>query len=208
MMRLSLATRITLLRILLIVPFICCLLKTNSQDLALSTRVLLRHLALGIFVVMAVSDALDGYLARRLKDITQLGTFLDPVADKLLMTSACLLLTSQRAHVPDYLIPPTVVVLIIGKDLLLSIGFGILYVLTSDAVVRPNFFGKASTTLQLLMVGAVLLGPEASDLLPRWGQFARVLWWSAGTSAVLAALVYIRDGSRYIEAHERAKGQA
>ncbi|MCH7916952.1 MAG: CDP-alcohol phosphatidyltransferase family protein [Planctomycetes bacterium] len=208
MMRLSLATRITLLRILLIVPFICCLLKTNSQDLALSTRVLLRHLALGIFVVMAVSDALDGYMARRLKDITQLGTFLDPVADKLLMTSACLLLTSQRAHVPGYLIPPTVVVLIIGKDLLLSIGFGILYVLTSDAVVRPNFFGKASTMLQLLMVGAVLLGPEASDLLPRWGQFARVLWWSAATSAVLAALVYIRDGSRYIEAHERATGRA
>lgn len=207
MMRLSLATRITLLRILLIVPFICCLLKTNSQDLALSTRVLLRHLALGIFVVMAVSDALDGYMARRLKDITQLGTFLDPVADKLLMTSACLLLTSQRAHVPGYLIPPTVVVLIIGKDLLLSIGFGILYVLTSDAVVRPNFFGKASTMLQLLMVGAVLLGPEASDLLPRWGQFARVLWWSAATSAVLAALVYIRDGSRYIEAHERATGR-
>ena len=208
MMRLSLATRITLLRILLIVPFICCLLKTNSQDLALSTRVLLRHLALGIFVVMAVSDALDGYMARRLKDITQLGTFLDPVADKLLMTSACLLLTSQRAHVPGYLIPPTVVVLIIGKDLLLSIGFGILYVLTSDAVVRPNFFGKASTMLQLLMVGAVLLGPEASDLLPRWGQFARVLWWSAATSAVLAALVYIRDGSRYIEAHERGTGRA
>lgn len=208
MMRLSLATRITLLRILLIVPFICCLLKTNSQDLALSTRVLLRHLALGIFVVMAVSDALDGYMARRLKDITQLGTFLDPVADKLLMTSACLLLTSQRAHVPGYLIPPTVVVLIIGKDLLLSIGFGILYVLTSDAVVRPNFFGKASTMLQLLMVGAVLLGPEASDLLPRWGQFARVLWWSAATSAVLAALVYIRDGSRYIEAHERDTGRA
>ena len=207
MMRLSLATRITLLRILLIVPFICCLLKTNSQDLALSTRVLLRHLALGIFVVMAVSDAMDGYLARRLKDITQLGTFLDPVADKLLMTSACLLLTSQRAQVPGYLIPPTVVVLIIGKDLLLSIGFVILYVLTSDAVVKPSFFGKACTMLQLLMVGAVLLGPEASDLLPRWGQFARVLWWSAATSAVLAALVYIRDGSRYIEAHERATGR-
>ena len=206
-MRLSLATRITLLRILLIIPFICCLLKTNSQDLALNTRALLRHLALGIFVVMAVSDALDGYLARRLKDITQLGTFLDPVADKLLMISACLLLTSQRAQVPGFLIPPTVVVLIIGKDLLLSIGFVILYVLTSDAVVKPNFFGKACTMLQLLMVGAVLIGPEASGVLPHWGQVARILWWSAGISAILAALVYIRDGSRYIEAYERSTGR-
>ena len=208
MMRLSLATRITLLRILLIVPFICCLLKTNSQDLALGTRVLLRHLALGIFVVMAVSDALDGYLARRLRDITQLGTFLDPVADKLLMISACLLLTSQRAQVPGFLIPPTVVVLIIGKDLLLSIGFVILYVLTSDAVVKPSFFGKACTMLQLLMVGAVLVGPEASEVLPRWGQVARILWWSAAISAILAAIIYIRDGSRYIEAHERSTGRS
>ena len=123
------------------------------------------------------------------------------------MISACLLLTSQRAQVPGYLIPPTVVVLIIGKDLLLSIGFVILYVLTSDAVVNPNFFGKACTTLQLLMVGAVLIGPEASEVLPRWGQLARILWWSAGISAILAALVYIRDGSRYIEAHERSTGR-
>ena len=202
-MKLSWATRITLVRILLIVPFICCLLNINNSVLPSHTRFGLRYVAVAIYLVMAISDAVDGHLARRLKDITQLGTFLDPVADKLLMTSACLLLTSQRAHIPGFPIPSTVVVLIIGKDLLISIGFIILYVLTSHIIVQPAYSGKIATALQLFMVGAVLIAPEATQLIPGWATFVRILWWSAGVSAILATLVYIRNGSRYIEAHEK-----
>ncbi len=88
---------------------------------------------------MAVSDGLDGYLARTKKQITKLGIFLDPVADKLLITSACLLLSSQRGKVAEeFLLPPTVVVLIIGKDLLLVLGFIIVYFLTSQLLVAPG----------------------------------------------------------------------
>ncbi|MCJ7674649.1 MAG: CDP-alcohol phosphatidyltransferase family protein, partial [Sedimentisphaerales bacterium] len=152
----------------------------------------------------AVSDGLDGYLARTKKQITKLGIFLDPVADKLLIISACLLLSSQRGKVADeFLLPPTVVVLIIGKDLLLVIGFVIVYFLTSQLLVAPVLIGKIANTLQLVMVGAILLAPEISGVIPGWIWFLRTLWWSAAGTAILATLIYIRNGSRYIEQYEQ-----
>jgi len=203
-MRLSWASRITILRVLLIVPFVSCMLKINdTAQLSEAMRVTMRHIATVIFLVMAFSDALDGYLARRQKQITKLGAFLDPVADKLLITSACLLLISQRGRVEGVLLPPTVVVLIIGKDLLLLIGFLIVYFITSRVFVAPMFIGKISNDLQLTMVGAILIAPEVYRIFPGWIWILRILWWSAAGTAVLAILIYIRNGTRYIEEHEQ-----
>jgi cardiolipin synthase len=153
---------------------------------------------------MAISDGIDGYLARRIKQITKLGAFLDPIADKLLMTCACLLLASQRGHVEEFLLPPTVVVLIIGKDLFLFIGFTIVYLITSRIHIAPVFIGKLATTLQLSMVAGILIAPEVSGVLPGWIWFLRVLWWSAASTAILTTLIYIRNGSRYIERYEQS----
>jgi len=164
----------------------------------------MRYGAIVIYLAMAVGDALDGYLARRKKQITKLGAFLDPIADKLLITSACLLLASQRGHVEDFLLPPTVVVLIIGKDLFLLIGFTIVYLITSRVHIAPVFIGKLATVLQLSMVAGILIAPEVSSFLPGWIWFLRVLWWSAAGSAILATLIYIRNGSRYIEEYEQS----
>jgi cardiolipin synthase len=202
--RLSWPTRITLLRILLIVPFVSCMLNINDASLSETVRTILRYVAVGIYLLMAVSDALDGYLARRRREVTKLGAFLDPLADKLLITSACLLLVSQRGHVGRFLLPPTVVVLIIGKDLFLVMGFAIVYLITSQIHIAPVFVGKLATALQLVMVALVLLAPEISTLVPGYGGFLSVLWWSAAGTAILATLVYIRNGSRYIELFERA----
>ncbi len=204
-LRLSWPTRITLLRILLIVPFVSCMLNINDTSLSETTRTLLRYGAVAIYVVMAVSDGLDGYLARRLKQTTKLGAFLDPLADKLLITSACLLLVSQRGHVDRFLLPPTVVVLIIGKDLFLVIGFLVVYLITSQIHIAPVFLGKLATALQLVMVALVLLAPEIATVVPHYQIFLSILWWSAAGTAILATLVYIRNGSRYIEAFERTQ---
>ncbi|MBN1359247.1 MAG: CDP-alcohol phosphatidyltransferase family protein [Sedimentisphaerales bacterium] len=206
-LRLSWPTRITLLRILLIVPFVSCMLNINDASLREATRTLLRYAAVGIFVLMAISDALDGYLARRRKEITRLGTFLDPLADKLLITSASLLLVSQRGHVEGFVLPPTVVVLIIGKDVLLVIGFVLVYLITSQIHIVPVFAGKLATALQLVMVACVLVAPELSTVIPGYRPFLSLLWWSAGAAAVLATLVYIRNGSRYIEYFERTQAK-
>ncbi|MHC4630893.1 MAG: CDP-alcohol phosphatidyltransferase family protein, partial [Planctomycetota bacterium] len=211
-MKLSWASRITILRILLIVPFVSCMLKINDTQITESSQNAMRYGAIVIYLAMAVGDALDGYLARRKKQITKLGAFLDPIADKLLITSACLLLASQRGHVEmvsqqgyveSFLLPPTVVVLIIGKDLFLLIGFTIVYLITSRVHIAPVFIGKLATALQLSMVAGILIAPEVSSFLPGWIWFLRVLWWSAAGSAILATLIYIRSGSRYIEEYER-----
>lgn len=202
--RLSWPTRITLVRILLIVPFVECMLSTHDPNLEQASRDYLRYTAIGLFVLMAVSDAVDGYWARRRKQITRLGTFLDPLADKLLITSASLLLVSQRGHVEGFLLPVTVVVLIIGKDILITIGFLILYLITSQTHIAPVFAGKLATALQLCMVAGVLIAPELSRVFPPYRGFVQTLWWAAGAAAVVAALVYIRNGSRYIEQYERA----
>jgi len=202
-MKLSWANRFTILRILLIVPFVSCMLKINDPELTEALRNAVRYCATVIYLFMAISDALDGYFARKKKQVTSLGSFLDPVADKLLITSACLLLTSQRGHVEDFLLPPTVVVLIIGKDLFLLIGFVIVYFITSQFLIAPVFIGKLATALQLSMVAGVLIAPEVSGFLPGWIWILRVLWWSAAGTAILATLIYIRNGSRYIEGYEQ-----
>ena len=202
-MKLNWANRITILRILLIVPFVSCMLKTNDPALSDGVRNMMRYIATVIFLVMAGSDALDGYLARRKGQTTRLGSFLDPTADKLLVICACLLLASQRAGVKGFLLPPTVVVLIIGKDLLLLIGFVIVYFITSQLCIVPVLIGKTATSLQSSMVAAILLAPEISAIFPGWIWFLRFLWWSAAGTAVLATLIYIRNGSRYIEKYEQ-----
>jgi len=206
-MKLTWANRITILRILLIAPFVSCMLQMNDLSLSEHLRFVVRYAAVAIFFLMAISDGLDGFLARRNGQATKLGTFLDPIADKLLITSTCLLLASRHAGVNGFLLPPTVVVLIVGKDILLLIGFVIIYFLTGKVRIVPVLAGKVSTALQLAMVAAILIAPEVTSVLPAWIWFLRVLWWSAGGAAVVAALVYIRMGSKFIEQFEQTNNR-
>jgi len=203
-MKLNWANRITILRILLIVPFVSCMLKANDASIGESMRDVMRYVSVFVFFVMAISDGIDGYLARRDGQATKLGSFLDPMADKLLMACACVLLAMPSGGVAGFGLPPTVAVLIIGKDMFLLIGFVIIYFITFQVRVVPVLIGKIATALQLSMVAGILLGPEISTLLPWWIWFLRVLWWSAAGTAILATLIYIRNGSRYVEEYEQA----
>ncbi len=198
-MKLNWANQFTILRMLLIIPFVSCMLKINNPELGTT----MRHIAIVIYLFMAISDGVDGYLARTKKLATKLGAFLDPVADKLLITCACLLLVSQRGQIKGFHLPTTVVVLIISKDLFLVIGFIIVYFITSKFLIAPAFIGKTANVLQLSMVAAILIAPEVSTVLPGWIWFLRVLWWSAAGTAIIATLVYIRMGSQYIEKYEQ-----
>jgi CDP-diacylglycerol--glycerol-3-phosphate 3-phosphatidyltransferase/cardiolipin synthase len=205
--RLSWPTRITLARILLIAPFVVCMLNMHDPEFTALEQNYWRLAAVGIFFVMAISDAIDGYWARHRKQITKLGSFLDPMADKLLITCASLLLVSDRGHVEGFPLPMTVVVLIIGKDVLITLGFLVMYLITARVHIVPVFAGKLSTALQLSMVTAVLVGPDLVPWIPGYRGFVHVLWWSSAAAAVIATFVYIRNGSRYIEDYERTQGQ-
>lgn len=189
------ANIITVIRILLTLPFVICLLKAGQLEHPDPAR----WAALTIFVLMAISDAVDGYLARKKNQITALGAFLDPLADKLMITCASIILSSPHTAVEGFQLPLTVVVLIIGKDILLLLGFITTYFLTGRLHIRPVWAGKASTLLQIFMVFSILIGPEIVRWIGVWAFIARLLWWSAAVCAGVATVVYIYRGIRYIE---------
>ncbi|OQA03296.1 MAG: CDP-diacylglycerol--glycerol-3-phosphate 3-phosphatidyltransferase [Planctomycetes bacterium ADurb.Bin401] len=194
-MTLSYANKITILRILTIAPFVICMLKVNDPSIGMA----MRYVSLLLLVLMGFSDAYDGYVARKKKEVTRLGSFLDPMADKLLVASACLLLTLKSTAVTGFRLPPTVAVLIIGKDFFLLLGFMILYFMTFQVKIIPAYIGKIATVLQITMIGGILIAPDVSKIFEGWIWFLRFVWWSAAATAVVATLIYIHAGTRYIE---------
>lgn len=198
-MKLNHANRITILRILLIVPFVIFMLKDDHPTMG----TFMRYAALLIFLVMAFSDAYDGYVARKRKEVTELGAFLDPMADKLLMACACVLLSVSSTAVGGFRLPQTVAVLIIAKDLFLLIGFVILRFLNFQAKPTPALIGRIATAMQLTMVAAILIAPEMSKIITGWIWFLRFLWWSAAGTAIVTTLIYIKVGTKYIEQFEK-----
>lgn len=197
-MLLTLANMVTILRILLILPFVECLLKQGDS----AHGDAFRWAALGIFLVMAASDALDGYLARAKKQTTALGAFLDPLADKLMITCSSVILALPQTAVEGFRLPLTVVVLIIGKDVLLLLGFAVTYFMTGSAHIKPIWAGKASTFFQICMVLSILIGPEVSAYLKLWPVVVRIIWWTTGVWALVVTFIYIGRGIRYIEQFE------
>jgi CDP-diacylglycerol--glycerol-3-phosphate 3-phosphatidyltransferase len=197
--------RITIIRMLLIGPFVVCLLELDTPD-----RTWLRWLAIGFFGAMALSDVLDGYLARRLHSESPLGRFLDPLADKLLITTAVIILctvgvreTSDIDTSRSIVLPSWVAVAAIGKDLVVSIGFGLVYLSTGRVFIRPRLLGKSCTIVQLALVLSMLLWVDLPDWLAGTPE---VLWWAATVLAALAAVDYILLGNRYVVATTAAAG--
>jgi len=108
-------------------------------------------LSFGLFLAAGLTDALDGTLARMLKQRTRLGEYLDPVADKLLLSTLFLVLTHMG------LIPARVTVLVFGRDVGILVVSAILYAAVGRREFSPSLFGKANTLVQVAAVAAVLL---------------------------------------------------
>lgn len=188
-MLLNWPTRITLARILLVPPYVICLLNLNEEWTGW------RYVAFVMFTFMGLSDALDGYLARRWKEATALGRFLDPVGDKLLVTASMILLAIDSTAVHGFRLPNWVPVIAIGKDVLTVIGFLVIYAITGKYYIQPRIWGKACTLIQLVMIGFSLIAPD----LPSWmWRGWPVLCWIASAAAVVAFVDYVRIGNRFV----------
>lgn len=109
------------------------------------------EMAFGLFLVAGVTDALDGLLARLLKQRTTLGLYLDPVADKLLLSTLFLVLMYKG------LIPMHVTVLVLGRDVGILLVSAILFAAAGRREFHPSVFGKANTLAQIIAVAVVLL---------------------------------------------------
>lgn len=187
-MLLNWPNRISLARILLVPPYVICLLNLNE------TSADWRHIALVMFVLMGLSDALDGYLARRWKETTALGRFLDPLGDKLLVTASMILLSIDATAVHGFRLPNWVPVIAIGKDVLTVLGFLVVYMVTGRYYIQPRIWGKACTLIQSLMIGFSLAAPD----FPGWEQTLwPILYSVASVAAIVAFIDYVRIGNRF-----------
>jgi cardiolipin synthase len=108
-------------------------------------------LSFGLFVAAGLTDALDGALARWLKQRTVLGQYLDPVADKLLLSTLFLVLTHKN------LIPVTITALVFGRDVGILLVAALLYAAVGRREFNPSLFGKLNTVAQVMAVAVVLL---------------------------------------------------
>jgi cardiolipin synthase len=146
----------------------------------LVAAILESHYLLGfcLFVVAGLTDALDGALARVLKQRSVVGAYLDPVADKLLLSTLFLVLLHKN------LMPTTVTVLVFGRDVGILLVSAILYAAAGRRDFRPSIFGKANTLAQIAAVAAVLLN-----------QLTTVYWVAGFRKLALEATIALTTAS-------------
>jgi len=178
---LSIPNYLTLFRILLTPVFFITLVSYTPEKEGI------RLIALAIFVVAALTDALDGLLARYLKQRTALGQMLDPLADKILLVSAYigLLFVSTLPFRP----PLWITITIIFRDLILLFGFLTLNFAAVKIEVQPNIWGKLTTVSQMLLLCFILLEwPVAIPL-----AFLTVAF------TIASGIIYITRGLKFIQ---------
>jgi len=140
---LTIATALTCLRIALTFPFLY-LIGLGRFDIALV-----------VFFFAGVTDFLDGYIARRFNQQSRLGQILDPLADKFLIASAFVVMALPHSGFPS--IPVSLAVLVIGRDVLILIGAGAVFLVTRFSEFKPTWFGKTNTLVELGVIGTFLL---------------------------------------------------
>jgi CDP-diacylglycerol--glycerol-3-phosphate 3-phosphatidyltransferase len=151
-------------------------------------REYLRFVALGIFILAAVSDAADGYIARKSKLQSKAGLILDPLGDKLLLMSAFICLTFIDRL--DIRFPLWVTLIVISRDIIIILGAIVIYVVKQNIEVFPTRWGKLTTIFQMAAVIVVML---------QW-NLSFVFWWLAVVLSVVSGIDYIRRGYRALYA--------
>jgi cardiolipin synthase len=175
----SLPNLITIMRILL-VPVAVWLVISEHYGAALT-----------VFVVAGISDGIDGYLARRWNARTELGGYLDPLADKALLVSLYVVLGVE------HIIPAWLVILVVSRDLLIVSAVLLSWVLDKPVAISPMMTSKVNTTMQILFV-IVVLGMLAvglhSELLRMSGMAA------VAALTVASGALYLREWLRHMAA--------
>ena len=179
----SLANRISLLRILLVPCFVASLVYYTPE------RDGLRFVSLAIFLVGIATDAVDGFIARSQRQQSQLGTLLDPLADKLLILSALISLSTIRALPDGMRIPAWFNLIVISRDTVLVTGTLLIFGFTGRWSVNPSRLGKWTIAGQMAVIPTVLLG------LP----FKQGLLILVAAMTVVSGVSYLRVGTRLLE---------
>ena len=188
------ANKVTIGRIIL-VPFFVVQLTYYF----LTENEMYRYIAIAAFLIATISDGVDGWLARNRNQRTQLGSYLDPIADKLLLISGLVLLSIEFDNTPfsGAPLPLWFIGTILGRDIIVVTGSILLFLAVGDVKVQPLILSKISSVLQMMCIGSVLFNfsPEVS------------LWLAvtASITAVITGVIYVLDGIRQFSEHPSAQ---
>ncbi|MFL6521518.1 MAG: CDP-diacylglycerol--glycerol-3-phosphate 3-phosphatidyltransferase [Chthoniobacterales bacterium] len=196
------ANKITVVRILMIPVFVTLAIYYGESIQENNPQDWMRFTAITVFLLAAISDGLDGYVARRYNQRSSLGVILDPIADKGLLLSGIITLSiSNWSQVdPHYgKFPAWFPVLVITRDAVILIGSAVLHVLNGTVRVRPSWTGKVATVLQMAAIAWVMLQIHILPLI--------YVVFAAGFFTLVSGMIYVRDGVRQLsaEGHANAK---
>ena len=180
----SLANKISIGRILLAPGVVASLLYYDPQHDGL------RYVALALFLLGVCSDAVDGFIARSQQQQSQLGTVLDPIADKLLVVSALISLSAIRALPEGMRVPGWFNLIVISRDVVVIVGTMLLFAFTGKFSVKPSWLGKWTIAMQMAVVPAALL---------EW-PIKPVALGVAAILTILSGIGYLREGTRMLGA--------
>jgi CDP-diacylglycerol--glycerol-3-phosphate 3-phosphatidyltransferase len=172
------ANKISTFRILTVPFFISSLIYYSAE------KDFLRFIALAIFLLGVLSDAIDGYIARKSQQISKAGRILDPLGDKLLLTSAfiCLYLFLK--------LPLWVTLIVVSRDVIILLGAVVIFIVKKDINVSPTRWGKLTTSFQMASVISVLLQFKISY----------IFWNIAVFFTVISGIDYIMRGFKILYA--------
>lgn len=144
-------------------------------------------IALSIFLFAAATDILDGYLARRWQQVTTVGTLLDPIADKLLISAALISLVQIRR------VPGWMAILIIGREFAVS---GLRSIAAAEGyTIKASELGKTKTALQVFSISLIMLGIHFEPVA-QWGMWSL---WAVVIAAMVSAIDYFRKFWRRLD---------
>lgn len=138
----NLPNKLTILRVILIIPFVLCMLLPGVGTAG-------KYAAVAIFIFASLTDMLDGKIARKNNLVTNFGKFMDPLADKLLVSSAMICLTANNK------LAAWIVIIIISREFIIS-GFR-LVASDNGVVIAASYWGKFKTTFQMIMIVMLIL---------------------------------------------------
>jgi len=169
---------LTILRIFFVPLLVAALVQENVSVRVDGMVVTNEWLGLAIFLSAAATDLLDGYLARRWRQVTTIGTLLDPIADKLLVSAALISLVQVRA------LPAWMAILIVGREFAVS---GLRSIAAAEGyTIRASDLGKTKTFSQVVAISCMLLSVRH----PALTQPGMILMWGVVLFALLSALSY------------------
>jgi cardiolipin synthase len=178
----GLANWLTVLRILLVPVFVTLLVYRKPGLAAL------------VFAAAAITDILDGWVARRQRMQSRFGAFLDPLADKILLTASFVTLTWLKV------LPFWITAVVLSRDFLLALGTLLIHMVGARIYPRPTWAGKAATFFQIVTVFVGVFG----HYLGMRHVPATLLWLAAGFTLV-SGLQYLAQGMRFLNAAQDAE---